>query len=546
MADLSQERAAFVRTQLLIMVLLAAALSALMVLSGNLRGAVVFAISGLVGGGLMLWTEARLTGWNIHGTSAVLFGTVSFLAVANGGGIGAPVLVALPLVPVLAFFSGGVRAGLGWLAVSAATPLALAIAEPWIGAPTLSPEVMFRLSVLAPVMSSLSLAAYVWQHEKFARRREILLRSSRLKAEAASEAKSTFLATMSHEIRTPLGGILGLTQLLQEEPLSSQQAEMVRLLDRSAQSLLAQVDQILDISRIEAGRLELEAIAFSPAAVASEVVALNLAAADQAGLALTMETAAGLPLWLRGDPLRFRQIVQNLVGNALKFTHNGQVQVRLEAADGGLRLTVEDTGIGIDPAIVARLLEPFEQADEGTARRFGGSGLGLSIVSRLAVAMDGTLEIDSTPGEGSRFAVTMRLPEAEPPDTGAHGTPPLTPLQLRVLLVDDNAINRTVFSKLLQRLGCTVSIAEDGPRAVAATASSAPELILMDIDMPGMDGIEATRLILSAQHIPIIALTASATAEVRAAAQAAGTVDFLTRPLTLMQLHAALSRHAGG
>lgn len=538
----NDHRLPFIRQLITGLTVLSVALGLLIASTSNLIGGAAFAVVALVGGG-SLWLLRSDALWG-QALCAILLAAVVFLAVVNGGGLGAPVLLTLPLVSVMALFIAGPRAGLFWLGASVAVVVGLFVAEPWIGAPTLEPAVFLKMHAIAALMSCVVMAGFVWQYERAVRSREAALQRARQEAEAANVAKSNFLAAMSHEIRTPLGGILGVAQLLQQAPLPDDETQLVSLVDQSARGLLSLLDQVLDLSRIEAGALELEQVPFQPAALIEEVAALYRVSAARIGLSLVTTIAPEASGWVRGDPLRVRQIVQNLVGNAVKFTPSGTISLSLTREAEVLCVVVSDTGIGIAPDAAERLFEPFRQADEGTARRFGGSGLGLSIVARLAEAMGGTVSLSSAVGEGSSFTVRLPLPSAARPESVAPAA--LPPLPLSVLLADDNAVNRLVFSRMLEQLGCAVVVAEDGHDAVEAARRVLPDIVLMDIQMPGLDGIQAARQIIAASPVPIIALTASVTSEIRAAAQGAGMVDFMVKPLTLEALHAALQRHAPG
>jgi PAS domain S-box-containing protein len=360
----------------------------------------------------------------------------------------------------------------------------------------------------------------------------------------AAQLKSQFLATMSHEIRTPLNGVIGVLSLMNDWELSAGKHELVATAAESAQHLLRLLNDVLDFSKIEAGRLNLEQVDFDPRALAGQACELYRGRAEARGLRLTVEIAPVVPARLRGDPTRLRQVLNNLVDNAIKFTARGEVALSValqaDAPDGALlRFAVRDTGIGIDPAQQAHIFDPFAQADGSTTRRFGGSGLGLAIVRQLAGLMGGAVGVDSTPGAGATFWFTARFaPAAAAPDRPAATISDVRHWSgARVLLVEDNAINRTIAAYMLEKLGCTYEVAADGEQAVTAAVRGGFDLILMDCQMPVLDGYAATAQIRAAEaagrRVPVVAMTANAMPEDREKCLAAGMDDHLPKPVTL-------------
>jgi CheY-like chemotaxis protein len=374
-------------------------------------------------------------------------------------------------------------------------------------------------------------------------------------AEAANRAKSTFLASMSHELRTPLNGILGYAQLLERRfAAGTQESEQVAAIERCGEHLLALINDVLDLAKIEAGRLEVESLDFSPAALLHEVAGIARLRCQQAGLELVASIPANLPACVEGDPRRLRQVVLNLVSNAVKFTSAGKVSLLASAARIGadrtlLRIEVRDTGRGIATADLERIFEPFQQAggDEGRA---DGTGLGLAICRRLVALMGGTISVVSRVGQGSAFTVEVPAPivAAVPGNVNR----PVTRVvgyrgrRRRVLVVDDTADNRRVMASFLAGLGFEVDEARDAAEAVAFAERRAPDLVLMDLVMPGIDGLEATRRLRAlprAAAIPIVAVSADAFESARRASEAAGCSAFISKPLDFDALLAILGEH---
>jgi signal transduction histidine kinase len=401
----------------------------------------------------------------------------------------------------------------------------------------------------------------VREEQRERQRAEASLRESEAKRRAHEEAleasrmKSAFLASMAHEIRTPLNAVLGFSHLALRTQLTDKQREYLTGIGAAGQALMEVIDDVLDLSKIEAGRLSLEMIPFQLEEVLQRTRDLLAVHAEEKEVALRVTADPGVPPRLRGDPTRLGQVLLNLAANGLKFTETGEVAVTVAAGEGdasgvALRFSVRDTGIGMNEAQQARLFEPFAQADDSIARQYGGTGLGLAISQRIVNQMGGTISVQSAPGRGSTFTFTVRfdLDTAAPPQPSpARGLPPRPLAGARLLVVEDVEINRQIAREILEAAGAIVELAADGLEATRRVTEGGPlDAVVMDVQMPRMGGLEATRIIRAHPRgatLPIIALSAHALEEERRACLEAGMTAHVAKPLDPDELVEVLARH---
>lgn len=510
-------------------------------------GALATAILSLL---VLRWTRSP-------GVAAALIGAASCAmlaaAMSTDGGLQSPGVVYLLVVPPILYALGGPTFGIvGTFAISAG------LAVLWVGGDAFAPWIAEGdpvrngwYIVQNYVTTALVVLALLWLRERSWRQAISdagIQERARVAAEAESRSKSVVLASMSHEIRTPLNGVLGTVEILRGRNLAESDRAEIEVIAESGQVLLTILNDILDSAKADAGLLEVTEEPVDTEHLAETVIRLHAGSAQAKGLVLRQETSTDLPRALLGDAQRLRQVLLNLVGNAVKFTEAGEIVVRQQVRDGRWELCVRDTGIGIPADRQEAIFEPFVQAESGTTRRYGGTGLGLSISRRLVELMGGTLTVTSQAGSGSTFTVSLPAHPASLPDVVESPTFAPRGEDLRVLVAEDNQVNQHVIRALLEREGHLVYMVGDGAEAVEACAGTSFDLVLMDIQMPVMDGLEATRQIrrTHGSDLPIIGLSASAFADEIQRALDAGMNAYLSKPVDLRELRRALATaHTG-
>lgn len=493
-------------------------------------------IAGGVGNLLLLRATARV-GLVVNTSLAVV---TPVLAVAgllqNPPNTLGPVF--LVLVPLLAGFMLSRRLLWFWLVVAAAFG---GLSE-WMMASGLHLQGSPRPN--AGVVTAANLVALMLLVVSFVRWVDTMRTDMVERLEAASRARTLFLANVSHEIRTPMNGVLGLTELVLGGELEPSQREKLELAQRSGVAMVALIDDLLLLTRAESGRLVLTPTAVPTRKLVADVVALYRSEAEKSGLELVTYVAPSVPAAVQLDGVRYQQVITNLISNALKYGERGTVELRLEREADQLVLTVRDEGSGIAPQLLERLFRPFERANDATTRQHGGSGLGLALTKQLVEQMGGTITVDSKPGRGSRFVVTLPCIEAPMPPPTETLEASRADRRLRVLVVDDNPVNLCVASGLAERAGCSVQLARSGLEALEAVREQDFSLVFMDCQMPGMDGFEATRRIRALKPDPrlrIVALTATGGPEEHSACLRAGMDDFMVKPVSLAMVKRAVA-----
>ncbi|MEW5739796.1 MAG: ATP-binding protein [Myxococcota bacterium] len=447
-------------------------------------------------------------------------------------------LIALALVPVMASYLLG-REGGWWLVVAMVMGVGAFLAgQAGIGVPVVDPNP--TASALFNLCFGL-LVAWI-----FTRRFDALRSRSLERMREAERAKNVFLATVGHEIRTPMNGVLGMTEVMLQEPQPAHQREQLEVIQRSGQQMVALINDLLDVTKLEAGKLTVDVVAFDLHATLSDVEALARPLAAAKGLAFVVERDPSLPRYVLGDTMRLAQVLNNLLSNAIKFTTSGEVRLAAEVQGKKLLVSVRDSGPGIPVEDQERIFKPFEQLDGGARRRHTGTGLGLAISRQLVTLMGGDLTLRSAPGKGTTLEVRLPLVPAPRPVE----TPALHPDDVRtstgcVLVVDDNPVNLKVATALVEKAGFTALAASSGEQALAMMEKEAVCLVLMDCHMPDMDGFETTERIRAREagaRLPIVALTASAGPDDVAACMRAGMDECLAKPVRLDTLREVLRR----
>ena len=417
------------------------------------------------------------------------------------------------------------------------------LCSPWIGSIAELDELGLKLEDFAPHDSAV-------ENLFLLRARDVSIADAKrmaTEAREANQAKDVFLANISHELRTPMNGVLGMAETLLDDALEPEHHEAISTIADSARALLGILNDLLDLSKLQAGSIEIREQTCEIGRVAQTLLKLHHERARTKGIELALAIDDDLPSFVRCDPTRLRQVLNNLISNAVKFTENGEVSLIVaKDGDGFLRFEVRDSGIGIAPDDLDRIYDPFTQVDNSSRRRFEGAGLGLAITSRLVDALGSSLQVESRVGEGSRFWFSIRAPRADAPGPRQVSATLPQHFAARVLIAEDNNINAKVAARILGKLACDVDIVENGKEAVTAAAGGGYDLVLMDCQMPVMDGFEATQKIRALDgalgDVPIIAFTANVFGDSRERCRAAGMNDFLAKPAAPAEVAAMIGR----
>ena len=483
----------------------------------------------------LAWVSHAVMMWRVGGELPRIVAIIDLLTVSLYAAIGAHYdrrLLAALLAPPLATLS------------------ILLIGVSWQSAPAV-PAIFYTIATLGAVATIAWNAIALHQSDRELNAANLSLEEAMQAARQANAAKDQFLSNMSHELRTPLNGIIGIGAALSNAPLPERERDMARLIKISGETLERLVSDLLDLARMEAGKLNLQPERFELGDLVRASAGLHRTAAQDRGLAFDIDISPAAEAAYVGDSVRLGQIITNLVSNAVKFTLKGGIRIEADAGPEGVVLSVTDTGIGFDDETGARLFQRFEQADSSITRRFGGTGLGLSICRALCEGMGGEIAVRSSPGEGSRFDVRLPLPRAPEASVPTPGTTPaptaMNPETLRILLAEDHEINRRTLAYMLEEFGVALTLAADGREALEAYLEGDYDVVLMDMQMPVMDGLAASRAIREAERqtgrarTPIIMLTANAMDEHIAQAMDAGCNMHIAKPITPERLFKGLN-----